>query len=185
MRSVFLLISSVLMLHMSALAQDCKGVKTVIDKFSKKETKTGTLTLGKIKMVSFTGSTKWLLTIKQDEGKTYIETSIASAGEVNQALDENTIFNILMDNGEVIKLFNKGTAKPVTQAYASNGRVNVYTTFLLVLEPTIDELKSLSNGSITDVKVEIPNLKIQSPEISSKDANNFKNVISCMLATAK
>ncbi len=185
MKSILFVISSLCLLSFGANAQDCKGVKSSVDKFSKKETKTSTVTLGKIKFVSTSGSTKWLLNIKQEEGKTYIETNIATQGEVNQALDESTIFNILMDNGEVIKLSNKGTAKPVTQAYASNGRMNVYTTFLLVIEPTIDQLKSLSTGNITDVKVEIPNLNIKSPEISTKDAKNFYNAIACMLTTAQ
>lgn len=166
-------------------AQNCKGVKTEIDKFSKKETKSSAVTLGKLKFVSTSGSIKWLLNIKQEEGKTFIETSIASVGEINQKMDENTVFMFLMDNGEVINLPNQGTAMPVTQAYTANGRVNVYTTFLLILEPTMEQLKSLCSGSITDVKVEIPNLKIQSPEIGTKDAKNFNDVMNCMLTTAK
>lgn len=185
MKTFTLLITSVLLSTATVLAQDCKEVKTSIDKFSKKETKEGKFSLGKLKIVSFSGSVKWLLNVKQVEGITAIETHIAVAGDVNQMLDETTVFNILMESGEVVKLKNVGNAKPVTKAVASNGAVNVYTQFMLVLVPTLEELKMLTTGNITDVKIEVPNLDIKSPEISSKDAKNFNQVLSCMLSTAK
>lgn len=185
MKSLTLLITSVLLSAATVIAQDCKDVKTSMDKFTKKETKEGKVSFGKLKIVSFTGSIKWLLNIKQEEGKTFIETHIAVTGEVNQVLDETTVFSILLENGEVVKLNNVGNAKPVTKAQASNGQLNVYTQFMLVLEPTLEELKMLTSSNITDVKIDVPNLVIKSPEISAKDAKNFNHVMNCMLSTAK
>ncbi|MBL7704517.1 MAG: hypothetical protein JNM21_03110 [Taibaiella sp.] len=168
-----------------AQAQDCKEVKQEVDKFTKKETKVGTVNFGKIKMMSFKASTKWLLTVKQDAGKTQIQTSIAALGEFNQALDETTYFYFLLDNGEVVKLANAIPAKPVTQAFANGGALTVFTTYLLTLEPTIEEMQKLSSGNVTDVKVEIPNQNIQSPNVDSKDAKKFRSIVSCLLATAQ
>lgn len=168
-----------------AQAQDCKEVKQEVDKFTKKATKVGTATFGKLKMMSFKASTKWLLTINQDAGKTQIQTSIAALGEFNQSLDETTSFYFLLDNGEVVKLANMLPAKPVTQAFANGGALTVFTTYLLTLEPSIEEMQKLASGNVTDVKVELPNQKIQSPNVDSKDARKFKSIIACMLATAK
>lgn len=168
-----------------AQAQDCKEVKQEVDKFTKKETKVGTVTFGKIKVVSFKQSTKWTLNINQDAGKTQIQPRIAALGEFNQTLDETTYFYFLLDNGEVVKLSNAIPAKPVTQAFGSGGALTVYTTYQLTLEPTIEEMNKLASGNVTDVKVEIADQKILSPNIDGKDARKFKSIIACMLATAK
>lgn len=168
-----------------AQAQDCKEVKQEVDKFTKKDTKVGTVNFGKIKVVSFKSSTKWGMIISQESGKTKIQVRIASLGEFNQALDETTYFYFLIDNGEVVKLSNLIPAKPVTQAYSSGTALTVYTTYLLTLEPTIEEMTKLTSGNVTDVKVEIPSQKINSPNVDGKDARKFKSIIACMLATAQ
>lgn len=168
-----------------AQAQHCKEVKQEVDKFTKKETKVGTVTFGKVPIVSFKQSTKWTLTISQDAGKTLIQPRIAALGEFNQTLGETTYFYFLLDNGEVVKLPNVIPAKPVTQAFGSGGALIVYTTYQLSLEPTIEEMNKLASGNVTDVKVEIPDQKLLSPNVDSKDAKKFKSIVSCMLATAQ
>lgn len=123
--------------------------------------------------------------IIQEDGKTYIETNITESGELHQALDESTIFNILMENGEVIKMNNKGVARPLTQMHTINGKYCNFTSFLILLEPTLEQLQILSKVNISAIKVDIKSLKIKTPEISTKDAKNFKQAINCMLTTAK
>lgn len=169
----------------AAMAQDCKGVKTEVDKFTKKEVKTGSVHFGKIKVLSFKGSTKWLMTAAQENGRTTITASIAALGEFNQSLDESTEFYFLLDNNEVVTLRNAVVAKPVTQAIASGGALTVFTTYLLTLEPTMEELKKLAGSNVTDVKVAIPGQEIQPPEVGGKDAKTFRSIIECLIRTAQ
>lgn len=180
-----LFIVGCLLLPTALMAQDCKQVKQEVDKFSKKETRVGEVTFGRIKMMSMKPSTKWLININQEEGKTSIIASIAALGEYNQVLDQNAQFYFLMDNGTVVKLQNKENAKPVTQAVGGNGTVAVFTTYILTLQPTKEELAQLSSGLLTDVKVEVPDQKIQAPEVDGKQAKKFKSIIECMAATAQ
>ncbi len=183
MKKLFLFGSFSLVLSNISYAQNCKSVKTAIDKFTKKETREGKVTFGKLKMIG--ASTKWLIIINQEEGNTLIQTSIASLGEFNQSLDESTFFYFLLENGAVVKLANSVEAKPVTQAFASGGAFTVFTTYLLTLRPDKEKLVMLASGLVTDVKVEIPNQKIQSPNVHNKDAKQFRSIIECMQQTAK
>lgn len=161
----------------------CKSVKTSTDKFTKKEQKTASITVGSINM--FTGGTKWLLEFVQEDGQTHLKANIAMKGEYNQIFDEATQMYLLLDNDNVVKVANAVSAKPVTKVISGNGVVHVFTTYTLTFPLSKEDLQGLSSAHMIDLKVEVPDQKIKSPSISSKDGKQVRTISGCLLETAK
>lgn len=164
--------------------QNCKGVKTEIDKFSKVETKNATINVGKINL--FIGGVKWKLEFIQENGETTYKANIAILGEFNQVFGLDTKFYFLLDNDEVVAVTNTLPAKPVTQVLNDgNGNVTVFTTYILTFNLDKEELLRLGKGVVTDVKVEVPDQKIKSPTITKNKGQQLQDVVNCLAVTAK
>lgn len=164
-------------------SQNCKIVKTEVDKFSKKEMKIATIDVGKVN--PFAGGVKWRLEFIQENGKTTLKANIAMTGEFNQVFKDDTRFYFLLDNGDVITKNNSLDAKPITQVInGGNGVVNVFTTYLLTINLSNEDLEKLGKGAVTDVKVEVPDQKIKSPVISKKSGSLIRDAAICLVKTA-
>lgn len=165
-------------------SQNCKAVKTQIDKFSKKETKNATINVGKINPL--TGGVKWRFEFIQENGNTTYLAHIAMIGEFNQVFGLDTKFYFLLDNDDVITLNNTVPAKPITQVLSGGpGTVNVFTTYVITCNLDKEDLLKLGTGVLTDVKVEVPGQKIKAPIITKKKGQQLQDVVNCLAVTAK
>ncbi len=169
------------MLSLAGYGQ-CKIVKTQADKFNKKEYREASISVGSVKL--FKGGVKWLLTFSQEGGKTTLKASIAMEGEFNQVFDERTKFFFLLGNDQVIELENSVPAKPVTKAIVSSGVAIIFSTYTLTLPISLENMRLMATSNVAEVKVEVPDQNIKSPDISKKEGQQINEIIKCLLETA-
>ena len=183
MKKILTAAATLLFMSAGAYAQNCKLVKEKKDAFSDKSEKTAQVVTGK---VSLMGGIKWLWEFHQADGATSIKLSIAMMGEFNQPFEQGTRLLLKLENGKVLTLTTVNNANPVTQALnGGSGTINVFTTYMLSFKPAKEDLTALSQSTITDLKVDIPDRTIVSPKVVKKQMEQIMNVSGCLLATHK
>lgn len=169
-----LIATSLLLAVTQATAGDCKGVKERVDPFSNKPEKTAQFTIGGM-------FTKWTIEMEQKEGAATMRWGIAAQGEFNQKLDVGTKLLLRLEDGTILTLGTIEASTPVTQAVSGGGAVNVFSVYYLKFGLSEETLGALSKSVVTDVKIDVPGLKIKNPTLKGRQMEKIKDVSSCFL----
>lgn len=169
-----LLIGAILLLNVSASAQ-CKELKETKDAFSDHAERSAQVIIGNMRI-------KWSVDVYQSDGRNSMKWGIAMIGEFNQRFEEGTLMLLKLEDGTILKLKTSEASNPVTQAVSGGpGIVNVFTQYVLRFDLDKETLKKLANSPITDIKVDVPDQKIESPKVKDKQMEKLRSLFECML----
>ena len=176
MKKLILLLSLLAGAAAPVVAQVCDHVDVKKDAFTGKAIRTGRVIVGNARM-------RWVVNINQSDGKTTMLWEIAVDGELNQALPTGTKLMLKLDNGKVLDFATIEPTAPVTKAFATTAVALVFSTLNLKFELSKEDLKGLSSGVITDIKLDVPGLTVKYPKLKGGQVNRVADIADCLLYT--
>lgn len=174
MNKSILLFTVIMCFALNIFAQNCKSIKEKKDSFTGQIERSASVTFGSL-------TSKWIIEFSQTNDQTTMKWGIAMTGEYNQFIEKGTSLLLKLKDETILNLATIEQSNPVTQVASGGSAVNVYSIYYLKFNLSNETLNQLAKSPIIDLKIEIPNQKINNPKIKEKQMEGIREVCECLL----